>query len=285
MNHSGLDYYWIYLKATKRLVIRLSASRGRWCNKAFVHLQQHKKKNPRRKARWRRSAARSGEPSATNSPTPNTWPRYNPAVTRKTTPSSRSTKPGKCCGKSTAVWRAWRPLTVRRRSERRARTAGATGRQSRRWRRPRRMCSSWDSAATRQRGSAQLGSGRWSTTSGSTMWTRRSCRRARSISWTAWSCWPHAECRLKMCRCSSTPGYRRRHHRFNGSTSACTSGRSIEVTSLWFVCLCCQNQLGILWAGRDETETAQGFLETAEFIYQRYMKEVGSRFSDRFLNV
>lgn len=38
--------------------------------------------------------------------------------------------------------------------------------------------------------------------------------------------------------------------------------------------LCCQNQLGILWAGRDETETAQGFLETAESIYQRYMKEV-----------
>lgn len=39
-------------------------------------------------------------------------------------------------------------------------------------------------------------------------------------------------------------------------------------------CLCYQNQLGILWAGRDETETAQGFLETAEAIYQRYMKEV-----------
>lgn len=37
-----------------------------------------------------------------------------------------------------------------------------------------------------------------------------------------------------------------------------------------------RNQLGILWAGRDETETAQGFLETAEAIYQRYMKEDGS---------
>ncbi|KAL3065333.1 hypothetical protein OYC64_015498 [Pagothenia borchgrevinki] len=37
-----------------------------------------------------------------------------------------------------------------------------------------------------------------------------------------------------------------------------------------------RNQLGILWAGRDETETAQGFLETAESIYQRYMKEDGS---------
>uniref|UniRef100_A0A8C4EP67 KIF-binding protein n=1 Tax=Dicentrarchus labrax TaxID=13489 RepID=A0A8C4EP67_DICLA len=37
-----------------------------------------------------------------------------------------------------------------------------------------------------------------------------------------------------------------------------------------------RNQLGILWAGRDETETAQGFLETAEYIYQRYMKEDGS---------
>uniref|UniRef100_A0A3Q2QWV4 KIF-binding protein n=1 Tax=Fundulus heteroclitus TaxID=8078 RepID=A0A3Q2QWV4_FUNHE len=36
-----------------------------------------------------------------------------------------------------------------------------------------------------------------------------------------------------------------------------------------------RNQLGILWAGRDETETAQGFLETAESIYQRYMKEDG----------
>uniref|UniRef100_A0A672ZJA5 KIF-binding protein n=1 Tax=Sphaeramia orbicularis TaxID=375764 RepID=A0A672ZJA5_9TELE len=35
-----------------------------------------------------------------------------------------------------------------------------------------------------------------------------------------------------------------------------------------------RNQLGILWAGRDETEEAQGFLETAESIYQRYMKEV-----------
>ncbi|XP_014916570.1 KIF-binding protein [Poecilia latipinna] len=36
-----------------------------------------------------------------------------------------------------------------------------------------------------------------------------------------------------------------------------------------------RNQLGILWAGRDETETAQGFLESAESIYQRYMKEDG----------
>ncbi|XP_068170364.1 KIF-binding protein [Antennarius striatus] len=37
-----------------------------------------------------------------------------------------------------------------------------------------------------------------------------------------------------------------------------------------------RNQLGILWASRDETETAQGFLEMAEFIYQHYMKEDGS---------
>ncbi|KAM6943024.1 KIF-binding protein [Xenentodon cancila] len=37
-----------------------------------------------------------------------------------------------------------------------------------------------------------------------------------------------------------------------------------------------RNQLGILWAGRDETEMAQGFLETAESIYQRYMKEDGT---------
>ncbi|KAM9765712.1 KIF-binding protein [Menidia menidia] len=37
-----------------------------------------------------------------------------------------------------------------------------------------------------------------------------------------------------------------------------------------------RNQLGILWAGRDETETAQGFLETAESIYQQYMKEDGT---------
>uniref|UniRef100_A0A8C2YZ89 KIF-binding protein n=1 Tax=Cyclopterus lumpus TaxID=8103 RepID=A0A8C2YZ89_CYCLU len=37
-----------------------------------------------------------------------------------------------------------------------------------------------------------------------------------------------------------------------------------------------RNQLGILSAGWDETETAQGFLETAESIYQRYLKEDGS---------
>ncbi|XP_070692250.1 KIF-binding protein [Pempheris klunzingeri] len=37
-----------------------------------------------------------------------------------------------------------------------------------------------------------------------------------------------------------------------------------------------RNQLGILWAGREETETAQGYLETAESIYQRYNKEEGS---------
>ncbi|KAG7250269.1 hypothetical protein CRUP_007404 [Coryphaenoides rupestris] len=37
-----------------------------------------------------------------------------------------------------------------------------------------------------------------------------------------------------------------------------------------------ENRLGILWSVRDETETAQGFLETAEAIYQRYMKEDGS---------
>ncbi|KAL7889721.1 hypothetical protein AOLI_G00019790 [Acnodon oligacanthus] len=36
-----------------------------------------------------------------------------------------------------------------------------------------------------------------------------------------------------------------------------------------------RNQLGILWAGRDETEKAQGFLETAKSIYVRYMKEDG----------
>ncbi|XP_027030862.1 KIF-binding protein [Tachysurus fulvidraco] len=35
------------------------------------------------------------------------------------------------------------------------------------------------------------------------------------------------------------------------------------------------NQLGILWAGRDESEIAQGFLETAESVYVRYMKEDG----------
>ncbi|TNN52634.1 KIF1-binding [Liparis tanakae] len=37
-----------------------------------------------------------------------------------------------------------------------------------------------------------------------------------------------------------------------------------------------RNQLGILSAGWDETEAAQGFLETAESIYQRYLKEDGS---------
>ncbi|KAM4602378.1 KIF-binding protein [Polymixia lowei] len=42
------------------------------------------------------------------------------------------------------------------------------------------------------------------------------------------------------------------------------------------LCIHVRNQLGILWAGRDETETAQGFLEAAESIYLRYMKEEGS---------
>uniref|UniRef100_A0A1A7WF54 KIF-binding protein n=1 Tax=Iconisemion striatum TaxID=60296 RepID=A0A1A7WF54_9TELE len=37
-----------------------------------------------------------------------------------------------------------------------------------------------------------------------------------------------------------------------------------------------RNQLGILWAGRDETEMAQGYLEKAESIYQRYTKEDGT---------
>ncbi|XP_006630631.2 KIF-binding protein [Lepisosteus oculatus] len=36
-----------------------------------------------------------------------------------------------------------------------------------------------------------------------------------------------------------------------------------------------RNQLGILWAGRDETEKAQGFLETAESLYIQYMKQDG----------
>ncbi|XP_048864904.1 KIF-binding protein [Brienomyrus brachyistius] len=36
-----------------------------------------------------------------------------------------------------------------------------------------------------------------------------------------------------------------------------------------------RNQLGILWAGRDEIDKAQGFLETAEAIYVRYVKEDG----------
>uniref|UniRef100_A0AAQ6IM70 KIF-binding protein n=1 Tax=Anabas testudineus TaxID=64144 RepID=A0AAQ6IM70_ANATE len=40
------------------------------------------------------------------------------------------------------------------------------------------------------------------------------------------------------------------------------------------VSLFLHNQLGILWAGRDEMEQAQGYLETAESIYQHYMKEV-----------
>ncbi|XP_061881935.1 KIF-binding protein [Entelurus aequoreus] len=42
------------------------------------------------------------------------------------------------------------------------------------------------------------------------------------------------------------------------------------------LCIHFRNQLGILWAGRDETEKAQEFLETAESIYLRYMKEDGS---------
>ncbi|KAI1894604.1 hypothetical protein AGOR_G00117480 [Albula goreensis] len=36
-----------------------------------------------------------------------------------------------------------------------------------------------------------------------------------------------------------------------------------------------RNQLGILWASRDEIEKAQGFLESAESMYVWYMKEVG----------
>ncbi|XDV50236.1 hypothetical protein PO909_019324 [Leuciscus waleckii] len=36
-----------------------------------------------------------------------------------------------------------------------------------------------------------------------------------------------------------------------------------------------RNQLGILWAGRDEIEKAQGFLEIAETMYLLYMKEDG----------
>ncbi|XP_062320006.1 KIF-binding protein [Osmerus eperlanus] len=36
-----------------------------------------------------------------------------------------------------------------------------------------------------------------------------------------------------------------------------------------------RNQLGILWAGRDEIEKAQGYLETAEAMYKRFMKEDG----------
>ncbi|KAI7805501.1 KIF-binding protein [Triplophysa rosa] len=36
-----------------------------------------------------------------------------------------------------------------------------------------------------------------------------------------------------------------------------------------------RNQLGILWAGRDEIEKAQGYLEIAESMYLLYMKEDG----------
>lgn len=39
-------------------------------------------------------------------------------------------------------------------------------------------------------------------------------------------------------------------------------------------CYLYQNELGIMWTRRDEAEKALRFLETAEFIYQRYMKEV-----------
>ncbi|CAG05689.1 unnamed protein product, partial [Tetraodon nigroviridis] len=37
-----------------------------------------------------------------------------------------------------------------------------------------------------------------------------------------------------------------------------------------------RNELGIMWTRRDEAERALRFLQTAEFIYQRYMKEDGS---------
>ncbi|XP_039593560.1 KIF-binding protein [Polypterus senegalus] len=36
-----------------------------------------------------------------------------------------------------------------------------------------------------------------------------------------------------------------------------------------------RNQLGILWAGRDETDKAQSFLENAELLYTKYTKEIG----------
>ncbi|XP_061820261.1 KIF-binding protein [Nerophis lumbriciformis] len=52
--------------------------------------------------------------------------------------------------------------------------------------------------------------------------------------------------------------------------------RSRVTTDNVSLCIHYRNQLGILWAGRDETEKAQEFLETAESIYLRYMKEDGS---------
>ncbi|XP_043911708.1 KIF-binding protein [Protopterus annectens] len=42
------------------------------------------------------------------------------------------------------------------------------------------------------------------------------------------------------------------------------------------VVLDAQNQLGILWAGRDEIDTAQTYLEDAEALYNEYMKKVGN---------
>uniref|UniRef100_A0A3B3ZA87 KIF-binding protein n=1 Tax=Periophthalmus magnuspinnatus TaxID=409849 RepID=A0A3B3ZA87_9GOBI len=39
-----------------------------------------------------------------------------------------------------------------------------------------------------------------------------------------------------------------------------------------------RNQLGILWAGYDETEKAQGFLEAAESNYHQYMKDMETLF-------
>lgn len=35
-----------------------------------------------------------------------------------------------------------------------------------------------------------------------------------------------------------------------------------------------QNNLGILWSERDEIKTAQTYLESAEALYNQYMKEV-----------
>ncbi|XP_036592756.1 KIF-binding protein isoform X1 [Trichosurus vulpecula] len=37
-----------------------------------------------------------------------------------------------------------------------------------------------------------------------------------------------------------------------------------------------QNNLGILWSERDEIETAQSYLESAEALYNQYMKEIGN---------
>ncbi|KAF6731102.1 KIF1-binding-like protein [Oryzias melastigma] len=123
-----------------------------------------------------------------------------------------------------------------------AERAASPSRRSSLWTGTRRMRSAGAGAATRAPGTERPSSPQWTIIWASTTWTQKNCPPGRKH---LMNCMKH----LDKCRVSS------------------------ENVSLF---IHVRNQLGILWAGRDETEKAQGFLETAESIYQRYMKENGS---------